>query len=194
MKILSETEISTWSNSHIFIVKQKVIHFIYDANANIIDKIKNLKPNLFHSFRFKNPKISKGENYLNLPWVMADYPAYFDTENIFAFRMFYLWGTEINFFMLMKGDFLKHYQPIILAQIKNNMFENISIYIGDNAWQHHIDEHYQPIKQTDIEKIITQINVAGFLKLAVHYSPDKISNIEELGFEAWQLYHKLLSA
>ncbi|MEY2830235.1 MAG: hypothetical protein RIQ33_2093 [Bacteroidota bacterium] len=194
MKILSETEISAWNNSNIFKVKQNVIQCICEANANTIDEIKNLNPNLFNSFRFKNPKISKGENYLNLPWVMADYPAYFDAENIFAYRMFYLWGTEINFFMLLKGDFLKHYQPTILSQIKNNIFENIFIYMGDDAWKHTIDEPYQPIKQIKIEQIIAQINSYGFLKLAVNYSPDQINNIENLGFEAWQLYYKLLSA
>jgi hypothetical protein len=194
MKILSETEISAWNNSNIFKVKQNVIQCICEANANTIDEIKNLKSNLFNSFRFKNAKISKGENYTNLPWVMADYPAYFDTANIFAFRMFYLWGTEINFFLLIKGDFLKHYQTIILSQIKNNIFETIYIYIGNNAWQHHVDEQYQPIQQINIENIITQINSGGFLKLAFHYSPDKINNIEKLGFEAWQLYYKLLSA
>jgi len=35
------------------------------------------------------PKISKGENYEGLPWVILDFPRYFDKENVFAIRCFF---------------------------------------------------------------------------------------------------------
>jgi hypothetical protein len=194
MKILSQSEISIWNNAEIFITKQKITNFIYDANALIIEEIKTSKPILHSNFKFNNPKISKGENYNCLPWVMADYPAYFDKENIFAFRMFYLWGAEINFFLVLKGDFLKHYQTQILSQIKNQAFTSIKIYVGADVWKHNMDEDYKLIEAIEIEKIIAHINQFGFLKLAIYHPSTKINEIEKLGFNAWQLFYKLLSA
>ena len=37
------------------------------------------------------PKISRGENYLGLPWLMLDYPRMFNKEKVFAVRTFFWW-------------------------------------------------------------------------------------------------------
>ena len=40
-----------------------------------------------------SPKISRGEQYLGLPYVMLDYPRIFSKENVFAIRTFFWWGN-----------------------------------------------------------------------------------------------------
>src|SRR3954452_928432 len=42
-------------------------------------------------------KISRGENYRGLPYVMLDYPRIFSKDHTFAIRSFYWWG---NFFSI----------------------------------------------------------------------------------------------
>lgn len=44
------------------------------------------------------PKISKGEAYGGLPWLMLDYPRYFKPEGHFAIRIFCWWGNFIGIY------------------------------------------------------------------------------------------------
>src|SRR5580700_4684754 len=43
-----------------------------------------------------NPKISKGENYNGLPYVILDYPRLFSKENVFAIRTMFWWGNYFS--------------------------------------------------------------------------------------------------
>jgi hypothetical protein len=141
--------------------------------------------------QFQNPKISKGENYNNLPWVMVDFPCIFSIKNIFAFRIFFLWGTEINFFFLLKGIFLNQYLPYILQNIYKEEFKDVLICRHENLWQHHIDETYTSIQSLNIEQIKLKIEQQGFLKLAIHKNANSIETVEQQALEAWLIYCKL---
>ncbi|HMP91358.1 MAG TPA: hypothetical protein PKD90_00665 [Phnomibacter sp.] len=53
------------------------------------------------------PKISKGEQYEGLPWVMLDYPRYFNQqEGHFAVRTFFWWGHGYSMRLHLSGRFL----------------------------------------------------------------------------------------
>ena len=55
---------------------------------------------------WKEPKISKGENYKGLPWVMLDYPRVFGKEDVYAIRTFFLWGHAFSITLHLKGCLL----------------------------------------------------------------------------------------
>src|ERR1700744_546088 len=55
----------------------------------------------------KEPKISKGENYKGLPWVMLDYPRVFGREEVFAIRTMFWWGHGFSVTLHLKGKFQK---------------------------------------------------------------------------------------
>src|SRR5471030_2477872 len=40
----------------------------------------------------RSPKISKGEQYEGLPWVMLDYPRHYLAADSFGIRTFFWWG------------------------------------------------------------------------------------------------------
>src|SRR2546423_9807434 len=46
----------------------------------------------FHSLFAVPPKISKGENYLGLPYLVLDYPRISSADNFFFIRSFFWWG------------------------------------------------------------------------------------------------------
>ena len=50
------------------------------------------------------PKIAKGENYLQLPYVLLDYPRCFDKENIFAIRTMFWWGNFFSITLHLSGS------------------------------------------------------------------------------------------
>ncbi|MEN9523069.1 MAG: hypothetical protein RL065_1446 [Bacteroidota bacterium] len=188
---ISETEKQVWMNDEIFHLKHKIISKIYADGADIMEEIKST--NFFKSLpiNFQNPKISKGENYFTLPWVMVDFPCVFSNEQIFAFRIFYHWGKEINCFLILKGEF----QNIFIERLKSNYcnsgFNNVLIYSGDNIWQHHIDDSYRPLHSISSD---AELSNKPFLKFAIKFNAAEIDNNISLCLSAWNCYAKLLSS
>ena len=190
MTPLSEQEKFLWNNSYVFLTKKKIIDKIYIECGRIIDSIKQTDFYKSSSIEFQNPKISKGENYLGLPWVMLDFPCVFGLENIFAFRVFFYWGKEINSFLILKGNYLNQFS----SNIKNNHgspdFENLLMCCNENIWQHHIDENYIPLNSGSTIDLTNK----QFIKLAIKFDASEIESSYLLSINAWSSYCKLLSS
>src|SRR6476620_3961243 len=52
-----------------------------------------------------HPKISKGENYNGLPYLVLDHPRYFDKEDMYAIRTMFWWGNFFSTTLLLSGEF-----------------------------------------------------------------------------------------
>jgi hypothetical protein len=190
MNSLSEQEKFLWNNSDIFLTKKIIIDKIYIECGKIIDTIKQTDLYKSSPIEFQNPKISKGENYLGLPWVMLDFPSVFGRENIFAFRVFFYWGKEINCFLILKGSYLIQF----ISNIKNNHgnpdFDNVLMYCGDNIWQHHLDESYVNLNSVSTIDLTNK----SFIKLAIKINANEIERSYSLSINAWSTCSKLLSS
>src|ERR1700722_15897376 len=64
----------------------------------------------------KEPKISRGENYKGLPWVMLDYPRVFGREDVYAIRLFFLWGYAFSVTLHLKGEYMRVFLPGIMER------------------------------------------------------------------------------
>ncbi|MDE3214431.1 MAG: hypothetical protein KGM98_14460 [Bacteroidota bacterium] len=80
-------------------------------------------------------KLSRGENYEGLPYVMLDYPAKFSREDIFAVRTFFWWGNFISLTLLLSGKSVDAHRflPEGLALLADRSF-----YVGihEDPWKH----------------------------------------------------------
>ncbi|MEO6218857.1 MAG: hypothetical protein ABIO81_00410, partial [Ginsengibacter sp.] len=136
---LSPYEMELVTNHDWILTKQAIlnkVHLLFGAIHQSYKCISNNSEQILPGVDFtKNGKISKGENYIGLPYVILDYPALFKKENVFAIRTMFWWG---NFF------------SITLHISGKNMMQNISIYnlianiketdffvcVNENEWQH----------------------------------------------------------
>ena len=57
------------------------------------------------------PKISKGENYKDLPYVMLDYPRCFQKEKTIAIRTFFWWGNFFSINLQLSGEYKEQALP-----------------------------------------------------------------------------------
>lgn len=64
------------------------------------------------------PKLSRGENYQGLPYLMLDYPAVFDKEHVFAVRTFFWWGHYVSLTLHLKGSYQRRFLPGILRGLE----------------------------------------------------------------------------
>jgi len=95
----------------------------------------------------KEPKISKGENYKGLPWVMLDYPRVFGKEDVYAIRTFFLWGHAFSITLHLKGGYKERFLPAILARRAELAAAGFGIGISEDEWAHeHTEETYGPLR------------------------------------------------
>ncbi|HLG40189.1 MAG TPA: hypothetical protein VI461_10995 [Chitinophagaceae bacterium] len=112
------------------------------------------------------PKISKGENYKGLPYLVLDQPRYFERNNHFAIRSMFWWGNYFTVTLHLSGIYKKKYSDKIetsFTYLKENGF---FICTSDDEWEHHIEKNnYRPLNEMSIDEFKTYAGNNKFIKL-----------------------------
>jgi hypothetical protein len=96
------------------------------------------------------PKISRGENYKGLPWVMLDYPRVFGREDVFAIRTMFWWGHALSVTLHLKGEWKRLFLPVILAQKDALAAAGFHWGVMEDEWEHgHTAESYRPMGELE---------------------------------------------
>ena len=112
---------------------------------------------------FKTDKISKGENYLGLPYHVLDYPAFFSQKDTFAFRTMFWWGNFFSCTLHLEGQFLDHLRRKVIEHLSTLEENKMYLCVGDTPWQYHFgSDNYKLISHNDAEFI----EKCQFLKLS----------------------------
>lgn len=85
------------------------------------------------------PKISRGEKYRELPWVMLDYPRQYSVQDTHAIRSFFGWGSEFSIHLILQGESRDRWFNNARHWIETAQPEWM-IDMSDDPWQHHRDE------------------------------------------------------
>ena len=198
-KFFTEKENSIWLNPDIFFSKKIITDKIYAQSFSIASALKlfnqtHLQQVLTPEIILSNIKISNGENYNGLPWVMCDYPSQFSQQRTFAFRIFYWWGTQINCFLLLQGQALEKYLPVIRQNIWQKKFQNILFAVHENAWQHQIEsDSFVSIKNLNEEKIQQHLANHHYIKLSATIAATEFEQLPEWVNMNWKLFSELLN-
>jgi hypothetical protein len=115
-----------------------------------------------------SPKISKGENYKGLPYLILDYPRVFKDTNIFAVRTMFWWGHFFSTTLHLSGDYKKISEDKIIASFPLLTEKEFFYCVNDSPWEHDFEAgNYLPlttISKTELEK---RIREKPFIKLAI---------------------------
>lgn len=171
--MLSDDELQLVTNTEWILTKRKIIDKINgllgDVAASQQQVIENEKSWLPATVVSSAPKIAKGENYRQLPYLMLDYPRCFDAENIFAVRTMFWWGNFFSITLQVSGLYKEKFQQKIIDNI-GAMSPDVFICIHENQWQHHFEEdNYMSVKQFSRADLTDTINKKQFIKLGIKF-------------------------
>lgn len=127
------------------------------------------------------PKISKGENYQGLPYLILDHPRYFEKQNIFAVRTMFWWGNFFSVTLHVSGIYKK-----MLAKKFNQsgslLFESGFYYcVNNEEWEHHFEStNYMLLKESGREVMGKQIEKSSFFKLAQKFPLQQWDEAEDM--------------
>lgn len=181
---LGSEEMSLLTNTHFFEQKRKVLNIIIqslgDLESAYMEIAGDFSTEIPKEALQKRGKISRGENYRGLPYLILDHPAYFSKQGIFAFRTLIWWGNPISITFHISGDYLQKFKIQLVAGLPNLNLTNLFICINSNQFEHHFESnnyislHDFISENGNPEKLM---NERGFLKI-MHKMP--LTAIHEL--------------
>jgi hypothetical protein len=173
--MLSPHELQLVTDTNLILTKRTIIDKVcqlFGTHAQAAQQtLQNVKQQLPQNISSSSPKISKGENYLQLPWVMLDYPRCFEKENVFAMRSFFWWGHFFSVTLQLGGEYKKMLEQNILTHTQVLQQNNYYLCIGNTPWQHHLQaDNYAAAAQLTKAEIEEQIMNRPFIKITATHS------------------------
>jgi hypothetical protein len=187
MELVSSPDIILTKNA----ILQKIKSFFEEVQMKQQDILKKYSSQLLEEVIKISPKISRGENYKGLPWLVLDNPRHFQHNNIFAIRTMFWWG---NFFSITlhvsgnnKNDLLKNLTQNASLLAKNDFY----IYNGTKEWEHDIDpDSYKKLSAINEDELQKIFSTNSFLKLAVKFTVESLEAVEDKLLRNYELLIK----
>lgn len=177
---LSSTEMELVRNADWLLTKNRIIDKVYLLLGDVAQQVRgDFGP---------APKISRGENYQGLPWVMLDYPRQFSKEDVFAVRVFFWWGHFFSITLHVKGNYLQQHKAAILEQLSLLEQHNFHICISNDEWRHEFTiDNYVPVQEVGYTTIQSMLNAAAFCKLSVKIPLEEWDRVEKILVELYDV-------
>jgi hypothetical protein len=188
----SASEMELMCNSEIILTKNKVLGkikgLLEEVQNGWVENYKEHSDLYLESIFSIHPKISRGENYLGLPYLILDYPRNFKQEDIFAIRTMFWWGNFFSSTLHLSGKFkLQFVKKIEDAQtVLAN--EGFSIGVNPDPWLHHFGpDNYVPIALLNEEAFRKRCSDQLHLKISAKI-PLNDKNLVERINKCWMLF------
>lgn len=187
MELVSSPDIILTKNA----ILQKIKSFLEELQLKQQDVLQKYSARFPGEVLKISPKISRGENYKGLPWLVLDNPRYFLHNNIFAIRTMFWWGNFFSITLHLSGnnktDLLKNVHNNVSSLSKNDFY----IYNGTKEWEHDFDPgSYQSLASLHSDELEKVIAKNSFLKLAIKFPIDSLEAIEDKLLRNYELLIK----
>jgi hypothetical protein len=188
---LSPAEAALIGNAEVILTKNRIIE---KTVALLAEVQSSLTAGESFSPSFSSPKISKGENYNGLPYVVLDYPRVSKGENLFFIRSMFWWGNFFSSTLQLAG----HYKQSNLLNLFS-AYETLAAsdyFIGINAdpWQHHFEaSNYRKISAVTQEEYKALLLQQPQIKIAARWPLTQWDSAASSLLESWKLLAGLVA-
>lgn len=179
-------------NAEILLTKNRVLEKMRALLEQVQAHMLQQAPTFSNAHIFQvPPKISRGENYRSLPYLVLDYPRVFQQTDVFAIRSFFWWGNFFSSTLHLSGLYKEQFAPKIEAVFPT--FSNHHISINTDPWQHHFEQgNYAPVAQMEYGHFKKLLHGQAHVKLAVKLPVKEWQQAETFLYENWKAYLDVL--
>ena len=193
--LFSKDELTIIHDTEFFRLKSTVTQKFYQLFGELIQEIKEEIPQSKFVFPrgmdLKNGRITKGENYLGLPYVVADFPKIFNQEGVFTFRTWFWWGNYVLFTWHLSGTYLRVYQNHLISKFEDFQKAELLIFIGEDEWQQHItDSSYLDLNHVNKKTYVNLVKERPYFKVTQKLSFQDVENISRIGKDIYEVFIK----
>jgi hypothetical protein len=168
---LSANELELVCNKEWILTKQIVIEKVYQLFGSLAlsmqQYVQEESGNLPAAILLNAPKISRGENYLKLPYVMLDYPRYFTKDNTVAIRTFFWWGNFFSINLHLSGKYKAAAVDSLIDIFSVLQQKEYAVCCNEDPWEHHFEtDNFLPVKKITPNDFAIMLNRKPFIKIA----------------------------
>lgn len=166
----SPAEMELFKNAELILTKnsimKKLVALLSEVSHTLAGRFE-----LGHS-----PKISKGENYLGLPYAILDYPRLADGHHLCFIRNMAWWGNFYSCTLHVAGRYKTQNENALLNAYNDLAKGRFYIAINSDPWQHHFSpDNYQSVaafEKSGFEKLVRKMS---YIKIAARWPLDQWS-------------------
>ena len=187
MDLVSSPDIILTKNA----ILQKIKAFFEGVQIKQQEILKDYSSRLPGEILKISPKISRGENYKGLPWLVLDNPRFFQHNNIFAIRTMFWWGNFFSITIHLSGNNKTYFRQRLIANISLLRKHDVYVYKGTGEWEHDLDPHaYMLLSGLNDGELETIFSANNFLKLAIKFPIDSLEAVEDKLLRNYELLVK----
>jgi len=135
------------------------------------------------------PKISRGENYQGLPYVVLDQPRLFGKEDILAIRTMFWWGHYFMVTLHLKGALQERFEVGLERHAEELAAAGFHIATSGDEWEHELEgDNYRLLQADSLDGKGTY----PFIKLSAKCSLDKWNESPGILFELFRTLARAL--
>lgn len=195
---LSQQELDYLHDTHFLLTKRKITQQLQQLLANTQQELRELlsqhKQQLPPHCLQRAGKISRGENYKGLPYLILDYPRLLSKEDVFAFRTMCWWGNFFSCSLQLQGKSLDYYRTTLLQRFRSHKSNGLYICINNTPWEYHYGpDNYQLLEKLPAEKI-SQLLQQDFCKISRKTGLENYGQLPSFARDCMQEFLGLLSA
>ena len=190
---LSDAEKELFCNAQIILTKnsivQKTVLLLEEVQASLVDE------NILRNHQYAtSPKISKGENYLGLPYVILDYPRIAKDDNLFFIRSMFWWGNFFSSTLQLSGEYKQRFSFNLINAYDLLKEDNYFVGISSNPWLHHFGEdNYKKINSLTKEAYVTILEEIPQIKIATCWPLYECDSAKNKLVESWKFLTALIT-
>ena len=188
---LSPAEVALFSNAEMILTKNSILQKTVALLAQVQETIsENNKAYNFTS----TPKISRGENYLGLPYVILDYPRISNGNDLFFIRSMFWWGNFFSSTLHIAGTYKEKNLTSLASAYDELLMKEFSIGVNSDPWQHHFEEtNYKDISQLSKEEFMKLLINQLHIKIAARWPLSEWDAAATLLAERWKFLTGLIA-
>ena len=149
------------------IIYQKTDQLLSATQQRLKEYLEHQSPVFPEGVLTRGGKISRGENYQDLPYHVLDFPRKFTREDIFTLRTMVWWGNQLSVTLHLAGDSLEIYRSRIARRLRRLQAWHWKVCVGEDPWQYHQEEtYYQPAQRWEEHDWAAWVAKRSFCKLS----------------------------
>ena len=176
------------------LIIDRFIALFEDIQKDIIQSINDGAFQLPDSSITKSGKITKGENYKALPFVVLDCPRLFSADHIFAYRTMFWWGNYLSNHFLLKGHYLDRLREPFIDAWPVLKEQDVYLDLSDDPWNHDIfTDEFTQMSHLKREAFIKILQRPGFLKIVWYTELGQWKAFRQLSLKNFLNISKIIS-
>jgi hypothetical protein len=164
---LSPAEAALIGNAEIILTKNSIIQKTAALLAGLQEELMAESNAMNFS---SSPKISKGENYLGLPYVVLDYPRISKGEDLCFIRSMFWWGQFFSSTLQVAGHYKEKSLPLLSSAFQALARQDYYLGINEDVWQHHFESsNYRKLSTLPKDEYEALLHQQPHIKIAARF-------------------------